>query len=178
MPVDPILVVDDDDALRATLVEALGSLPVEITTAETGQQAQKKLVERRFAVVVTDLVMKDVDGFEVLKTAVERHPFCRVVMLTGHGSREVAVEAMQKGATYYIEKPVDLAELRTKVNKCLEEHQRDLAFEDLRSRVSGDYILEGIVGQDPKLLRVMEVVRQIAPTNASVLILGPSGTGK
>ncbi len=99
MPVDPILGVDDDDALRATLVEALGALPVEITTAETGQQAQKKLVERRFAVVVTDLVMKDVDGFEVLKTAVERHPLCRVVMLTGHGSLEVAVEAMQKGAT-------------------------------------------------------------------------------
>jgi two-component system response regulator HydG len=178
MAVDPILVVDDDDALRGTLVEALEHLPVEITTAVTGQQARQALQERRFAVVITDLVMKDVDGFDVLRTAIEHYPSCRVVMLTGHGSREIAVEAMQKGATYYIEKPVDLAELRTKVQKCLEEHQKDMAFEDLRGHLSRDSGLQGIIGQDPKVLRVMEVVRQIAPTNASVLILGASGTGK
>ncbi len=178
MAVDPILVVDDDDALRATLVEAMEPLPVEITAATTGLEAQERLQKRRFAVVVTDLVMKDVDGFAVLKTALERHPYCRVVMLTGHGSREVAVEAMQKGATYYIEKPVDLAELRTKVQKFLDEHQKDMAFEDLRSQVSRDSGLEGIIGHDPKLERVLAVVRQIAPTGASVLILGAAARAR
>jgi two-component system response regulator HydG len=102
----------------------------------------------------------------------------RVIMLTGHGSREVAVEAMEKGATYYVEKPVDLKELRTKVQRSREEHARELAYEDLRSQVDRTYGIEGIIGQDPKVVRVLDVVRQIAPTNASVLILGESGTGK
>jgi len=90
----------------------------------------------------------------------------------------VAVDAMQKGATYYIEKPVDLVELRTKVSKCLEEHQKDLAYEDLRNRMDRELGIEGIIGQDPKIRRVLQIIRQIAPTDASVLILGGSGTGK
>jgi two-component system response regulator HydG len=175
---DPILLVDDDDALREALSAALEPLPVEIETAASGAEAVELLRHRSFAVVVTDLVMKDVDGFAVLEAAKRRHQPCRVVMLTGHGSREVAVQAMQEGATYYIEKPIDLAELRTKVSKCLEWHRRDLEFEDLRSRVARDEGIQGIVGQDPKMVRLIEAVRQIAPTNASVLVLGESGTGK
>ncbi len=175
---DPILLVDDDDALRDALSSALESLPVEIETAGTGKEAIERLRHRAFAVVVTDLVMKDVDGFAVLDEAKKRHQPCRVVMLTGHGSREVAVQAMQQGATYYIEKPIDLAELRTKVSKCLEWHRRDLEFEDLRSRFAREQGVQGIIGQDPKMIRLIEVIRQIAPTNASVLILGESGTGK
>jgi two-component system, NtrC family, response regulator HydG len=175
---DPILIVDDDDNLRETMAEALASLPVEITTADSGQAAVEEIEKRSFAVVVTDLVMKDRDGFDVLEHSKQRHSAGRVIMLTGHGSREVAVDAMQKGATYYIEKPVDLQELRTKVGKCLEEHKKDLAYEDLRNRVDREYGIEGIIGQDPKVLRVLQIVRQIAPTDASVLILGASGTGK
>ncbi len=175
---DPILVVDDDDALRESLQAALESLPVEITTAAGGQEALQRLQERHFAVVVTDLVMRDRDGFAVLQAAKDRHPACRVVMLTGHGNREVAVQAMEQGASYYIEKPVDLKELRTKVEKCLEEHRKEVAYEDLRGQLDRSYGIEGIVGQDPKMQRVLDVVRQIAPTSASVLILGPSGTGK
>jgi two-component system response regulator HydG len=175
---DPILLVDDDDALRETLREALEPLDVEITTALSGGAALERLAEASFAVVVTDLVMKDVDGFAVLAAAKERHAPTRVVMLTGHGSREVAVRAMQQGATYYIEKPLDLAELRTKVVKCLEEYRKDIEYAELRQQVERQYGLEGIIGQDRKVLRLLDVVRQIAPTNASVLILGESGTGK
>jgi two-component system response regulator HydG len=178
MTTDPILVVDDDDALRQSLVAALETLPVEITEAATGRQALDLLEQRRFAVVVTDLVMRDVDGFAVLDAARKAHGPCKVVMLTGHGSRDVAVQAMERGATYYVEKPVDLSDLRTKVRKCLEDHRKDLAYEDLRGQVQRTWGIEGIIGQDPRMQRVLDVVRQIAPTNASVLILGPSGTGK
>ena len=115
MSIDPILVVDDDDNLRQTLVAALESLPVEITEADSGRAAVEILKNRRFAVVVTDLVMKDLDGFAVLQAARDNYANSRVVMLTGHGSRDVAVQAMEKGATYYVEKPVDLKDLRTKV---------------------------------------------------------------
>jgi len=175
---DPVLVVDDDDALREALAAALASLPVEITTAAGGAEALQILKDRRFAAVVTDLVMKGTDGFAVLKAAKDGYPACRVVMLTGHGSRDVAVAAMEQGATYYVEKPVDLSDLRAKVKRCLEDHQKDVAYEDLRGQLQRTYGIEGIVGQDPKMQRVLDVVRQIAPTAASVLILGPSGTGK
>ncbi|MCB9877201.1 MAG: sigma-54-dependent Fis family transcriptional regulator [Planctomycetes bacterium] len=175
---DPILIVDDDDNLRETLVAALEALPVDITTASGVQAAQALLAQRRFAVVVTDLVMKDGDGFAVLTAAREHYPNCRIVMLTGHGSRDVAVQAMERGATYYVEKPVDLADLRAKVRKSLEDHQKDVAYDDLRGQMDAVYGIEGIVGQDPKMQRVLSLVRQIAPTDASVLILGPSGTGK
>ncbi|MHC4514357.1 MAG: sigma-54-dependent transcriptional regulator [Planctomycetota bacterium] len=175
---DPILIVDDDDNLRETMADALSSLPVEITTAASGQAALNEIERRRFAVVVTDLVMKDKDGFDVLQHSKRRHQLGRVIILTGHGSREVAVHAMQEGATYYIEKPVDLQELRTKVAKCLEEHRKDIAYEDLCSRVDQEYGITGIIGQDPKITRVLQIVRQIAATDASVLILGSSGTGK
>ncbi len=175
---DPILIVDDDDNLRETLVAALEALPVDITTASGVVAAQALLAQRRFAVVVTDLVMKDGDGFAVLSAAREHYANCRIVMLTGHGSRDVAVQAMERGATYYVEKPVDLADLRAKVRKSLEDHQKDVAYDDLRGQMDAVYGVEGIVGQDPKMQRVLALVRQIAPTNASVLILGPSGTGK
>ena len=175
----PILLVDDDDALRETIRDALEALPVEIETAASGGEAVERLAQRTYAVVVSDLVMKDVDGIQVLAEAKRRHQPRHVVILTGHGSRETAVQAMQEGATYYVEKPVDLAELRTKVGKCLEEYERDIHYLELRGRVAADYGgIEGIVGQDPKMVRLLEVVRQIAPTHASVLILGESGTGK
>ena len=178
MSIDPILVVDDDDNLRQTLVAALESLPVEITEADSGRAAVEILKNRRFAVVVTDLVMKDLDGFAVLQAARDNYANSRVVMLTGHGSRDVAVQAMEKGATYYVEKPVDLKDLRTKVKKCLEDHQKDLRYEDMRGQLERSFGIDGIVGQDPRMRRVLDTVRQIAPTAASVLILGESGTGK
>jgi two-component system response regulator HydG len=175
---DPILVVDDDDALRESLVEALEVLPVEITAAGGGAAAVALLAERRFAVVVTDLVMKGTDGFAVLAAAKQNYPNCRVVMLTGHGSRDVAVQAMEQGATYYVEKPVDLGDLRAKVKKSLEDHQKDVAYDDLRGQLEATWGIQGIVGQDPRMQKVLALVRQIAGTAASVLILGPSGTGK
>jgi two-component system, NtrC family, response regulator HydG len=175
---NPILVVDDDDALREVLSEALESLPVEITVASSGKEAVELIAQRRFAVVVTDLVMKGTDGFAVLDAAKSSYGNCRVVMLTGHGSRDVAVQAMERGATYYVEKPVDLNDLRAKVRKSLEDHEKDVAYDDLRGQLERAYGIEGIVGQDPKMQRVMALVRQIAGTAASVLVLGASGTGK
>ncbi|MGE0141734.1 MAG: sigma-54-dependent transcriptional regulator [Planctomycetota bacterium] len=174
----PVLLVDDDDVLRSTLADALEPLPIEVDLADSGKTALSMLAERTYAVVVTDLVMRDVDGFAVLSEAKRRMAHCRVVMLTGHGSREVAVEAMQRGATYYIEKPVDLTELRTKVQKCLEEHQKDVDYDDLRARVDRESGIRAIVGKDPKVIRLLETVRQIASTNASILVRGESGTGK
>ena len=173
-----ILVVDDDDNLRDTLVQALDTGSLTVVAAGSGADALRRLQEQEFGVIVTDVVMPAPDGFEVLRDARARYPNCRVIMLTGQGSRDLALQAMQLGASYYIEKPVDLHELRTKVAKCLEDHNKDVEFDALRSQVDRSYGFEGIVGQDPKVIRIVDVLRQIAPTNASVLILGESGTGK
>src|SRR5688572_15182672 len=109
-----ILVVDDDDPLRETLVQALETGAFDVVSAASGAEGLRRLQEREFSVVVTDVVMRAPDGFEVLKETRARYPHCRVIMLTGQGSRDLAVQAMQLGATYYIEKPIDLHELRTK----------------------------------------------------------------
>ena len=178
MTIDPILIVDDDDNLRESLAAALEVLPVEITAAKNGEEAVALLGKRRFAVVVTDLKMHGTDGFAVLSAAKENYSNCRVVMLTGHGGREVAVQAMEQGASYYVEKPVDLGELRAKVKRSLEDHGKDVAYDELRGQVEATFGIDGIVGQDPRMQRVLALVRQIASTAASVLILGSSGTGK
>ncbi|MCA8973510.1 MAG: sigma-54-dependent Fis family transcriptional regulator [Planctomycetes bacterium] len=178
MTTDPILIVDDDDALRESLGAALEVLPVEINEAGNGDEAVELLGRRRFAVVVTDLKMQGTDGFAVLAAAKDNYPNCRVIMLTGHGGREVAVQAMEQGASYYVEKPVDLGELRAKVKRSLEDHGKDVAYDDLRGQMERTFGIEGIVGQDPRMQRVLALVRQIASTAASVLILGSSGTGK
>jgi two-component system response regulator HydG len=181
----PILVVDDDDALRETIVDVLEVLGHPIEQADSAAAAIARMDERvsqgvdGYAVVVTDLVMAgEGDGFGVLEKARTADDATRIVMLTGHGSREAAVQAMQKGATYYIEKPIDLAELRTKVEKCREEHARAVEFRELREQVRARTGVARIIGQDPRMMRVFDTIKQVAPTNATVLILGESGTGK
>ncbi|MFQ5506374.1 MAG: response regulator, partial [Planctomycetota bacterium] len=104
-----ILIVDDDEAHAEVCAEALAGKVDKISMATSGEEGMRQLREGpEFAVVLTDLVMRDADGFKVLESARRRNPSTKVLMLTGHGSREVAVKAMQEGALYYLEKPVDL----------------------------------------------------------------------
>jgi two-component system response regulator HydG len=173
-----VLVVEDDAAHADAVADALGALDVEVVLADTGEKGVERLRTQAFPVVITDLVMTGVDGFAVLTQALAADPTCRVILLTGHGNRDVAVRAMEEGATYYIEKPANLAELRTKVQKSIEGWARDREYADLRRQVDRQYRLEGIIGRDPAMQRIIDVVMQVAPTHAGVLILGESGTGK
>ncbi|PIE25134.1 MAG: sigma-54-dependent Fis family transcriptional regulator [Planctomycetota bacterium] len=173
------LIVDDDVGHSEVLAEALERRGLEIRRVDSGKEAVQILGDGpEFAVVLTDLVMHEVDGFDVLEAARKRDPATQVLMLTGHGSREVAVEAMEKGALYYLEKPVDLGELRAKVDRALEAWERErqvLALKSDMQKISG---LSGIIGRAPSMIRMVETIQQIATTQASVLILGESGTGK
>ncbi len=174
-----ILIVDDDEAHAKVLVEALGPLGFEAETSTTGEEAVRKLEEERpFSLVLTDLVMQGVDGFAVLEAAKLRDPATQVLILTGHGGREIAVKAMQQGALYYLEKPADLAELRAKVQRAAEAFDREKAYQDLKRDLANLQGIEGIVGRDSRMVRVVELISQVAPTQASVLVLGESGTGK
>ena len=174
-----ILIVDDDRAHAEVCAEALEPLGYQPTIADSGAEGIRMLeAGEDYAVVMTDLVMRDRDGFAVLEAAKRQAPAATVLMLTGHGNREVAVQAMEQGALYYLEKPVDLDELRTKVRKAFEAQAKSRAYDELKrdmSRVTG---LSEIKGRAPQITRLVELINQVAPTRASVLIRGESGTGK
>ncbi len=173
-----ILVVEDDEALASTLSEAIATRDYEteyITSAAKALEAMRKTV---WDVVVTDIVLKDGDGFQVLEAARSRRPPSQVIMITGHGSKDIAVRALREGAAYYLEKPIDFDELLTKVAKAIQGRKREMEAEELRRQVDKAYGFEGIIGKSRGMQRIYDVLWQIAPTEATVLIRGESGTGK
>lgn len=174
-----ILIVDDDQAHAEVCAEALETMGVRPTIAHSGAEGIRILNESDgFAAVLTDLVMRGDDGFAVLEAAKANDPSTTVIMLTGHGNREVAVQAMEQGALYYLEKPVDLDELRTKVRKAIETYSRAVEYDELKRDISRVTGLSEIKGRAPQIVRLVELINQVAPTQASVLIRGESGTGK
>ena len=174
-----VLIVDDDQGHAEVVGEVLEGEGFEVRLAESGEEGLRLIRdEDACALVLTDLKMRDVDGFAVLEAAKSKDPSTVVLMLTGHGGRDVAVKAMKEGALYYLEKPVELDELRTKVAKALEIQERDREYLMLKNDLARRHGIEGFIGRSPQILRIVDLVHQIAPTQASVLILGESGTGK
>ncbi len=173
-----VLIIDDDVAHGDALAQALERVPCACDAVASGREGLDRLAEQGYDLVVTDLVMSDVDGMEVLVQAKKRHPDTEVILVTGYATVENAVVAMQKGAATYLRKPVNLEELRAVVRNTLERQhlRRDNAA--LRQQLDQRYGFENIVGNTPRVLRLLETLRQIAPTNATVLIYGESGTGK
>jgi len=173
-----ILIVEDDRPQADAMSEALERLGHHCVVVTEPRRGLDLLQDNGFDLVVTDLVMHEVDGMQVLREAKENDPATEVIVVTGHGSIETAVAAMQAGATDYITKPLNLGELRDRVEKALEHRRLLLRTEQLSAQLDERFGFEGIVGQSPAIRRVVQTCRQIAPTDATVLIEGESGTGK
>jgi DNA-binding NtrC family response regulator len=173
-----VLLVDDDERLRAAAGKVLAIGGHHVITAASGQEALEKLKQNAIALVVSDLRLPDLDGIILLKRAREFLPEVEVVMITGHGSVEKAVEAMRLGAYDFIEKPLDSAALLKTVAKALEKQR--LASENrlLRHQLQQRQGAEAFIGNSPPMRTVKQLIRQIASTNVNVLIQGESGTGK
>jgi DNA-binding NtrC family response regulator len=173
-----ILIVDDEKNTREGLKWSLEDAGYRCMTAEDGERALRLLDEEDFDLVITDLKMPGIDGMELLRRIKRDDPAVEVIMLTAHGTIETAVAAMEQGAAHYQTKPVDLKELRVKVDQAL--GRRDLAIEnrDLRAMVDKRAGLENVIGVSPAMERVFQAVRQVAPSRATALIQGESGTGK
>jgi DNA-binding NtrC family response regulator len=177
-----ILVADDEKNSREGcaqfLVSAFGADTVQVEVAEDGLSALKKIGESTFDLLITDIRMPYVDGMELLKRSREKQPSTEVIVLTGHGTIEMAVEAMRLGATDYLQKPVNLDELELVVRRILD--QRNLLSENeyLRAKLRERGGFREMVGASDAMKRVFEEVQKIAPTKATVLITGESGTGK
>jgi len=173
-----ILVVDDEKNTREGLRWALEPTKADISLAADGEQALVRLGHGPVDLVISDLKMPKVDGMELLTHVREEFPDTDFVVLTGHGTVETAVTAMKAGAFDYLIKPVNIDELQLLVERVFE--QKDLKQENqrLRREVNEKYGFDAIVGHSLAMENVFEKIRQVAPTRATVLIQGETGTGK
>ena len=173
-----ILIVDDDEAHAEALADGLELDEHFCKIAVSGSEAVERIKEETFDAVLTDLVMHDVSGLEVLDECRRVQPDAVVLLVTGHGSVETAVEAMRNGAADYISKPVNLGELRTKLPRAVAAVRDRKANVELRRQLDKRFGFESIIGRSPQMQRIFDVLGQVASTTATVLILGESGTGK
>lgn len=166
-----ILLIDDHEATRETISEVLEDAGHTVHTAENRARAEKVLEERDYDLVLTDLKLPDGTGMQILERSKSLQPATPVVMITGHGSIENAVEATRLGAYEYLTKPVDLNRLRVIVTNALH-------LVDLERKVERAGALDSLVGQSAAIRQVKDLINQVAQTDVTVLIQGESGTGK
>ncbi|MCX8007778.1 MAG: sigma-54 dependent transcriptional regulator [Coriobacteriia bacterium] len=173
-----VLIVDDEKNMRWVLGEALRSAGYETVEAADGKEALAAVADAPPDLMVLDHKMPAPDGMEVLKRVRAKGLTFPIIMLTAHGNVQTAVEAMKAGATEYLTKPFDLEELKLVIEKALRTGDLAAEVERLRAEVGKEYDVEGIVAGSAKMLSVLETVKKVAPTNATVMIYGESGTGK
>ncbi len=173
-----VLVVDDEKNMRWVLAQALEAEGFEVIQAVDGKEALAAVAETEPDVMVLDHRMPRPDGMEVLRRLRAGGSSFPIIMLTAHGNVVQAVEAMKAGASEYLTKPFDLEELKLAIEKALAVRDLSAEVERLREELGKEYDVEGIVAADQGMMQVIESVRKVAPTNATVMIYGESGTGK
>lgn len=177
-PPAEVLIVDNDHAHAETVAESLERVGCHCHVATSGQQGARLIEETPFDVVVTDLVMNDIDGLGILSHSKADQPDAEVILMTGHGTVPSAVEAMRSGAFNYLLKPLDVGQLRATVMKAVESSRLRQTNLELKRRLDEKFGFEGVIGDSPQMRDVIERLKRIAPTYASVLIQGQTGTGK
>jgi len=173
-----ILLVDDHKPFRDSLAKILAGEGFRVWPANDGEEALEILRHEFVNLVLTDLKMPKMDGVELLKVAKTIRPEVEVILITGYGTVDTAVTAMKDGAFDYIQKPFKPREIIKLVRKALEKQSLVLENRLLQERLKDFQKFEKIVGRSPAMKRVLEIVAQVAPSSATVLIQGESGTGK
>ena len=173
-----VLIVDNDGPHAQAVAESLTRVGYECTVATSGAEGARLIERDGFDMVITDLMMNDVGGLEILARAKDDLPDAEVILVTGHGTIPSAVQAMQQGAFNYLLKPLDLGQLRAVAEKASESVRLKRTNAELNRRLDEKFGFEGVVGSSAKMNEVISLLKRIAPTNASVLIQGETGTGK
>ncbi len=173
-----ILLVDDDEAFRVVMAGELSHRGFNVTTAKNGQEALTQLGASQPDVVLLDIQLPDISGLEVLKGAGNVSPGSEIIMLTGHGSMDTAIESIRAGAFDYVSKPCPLDELEVRIQRALERQslsRRTTVLErGLTPRDPGDWI----VGNSPEFRKLLELAERVALSDSTVLITGETGSGK
>lgn len=170
-----ILLIDDEKAIRYTLREILEHEGYEIDEAGDGKEALQKLQDNHFDLALCDIKMPGMDGIEVLEQAKGSGNEAAFIMISAHGTIEVAVEATKKGAFDFLTKPPDLNRLLISVRNALDKTELVKETKVLRKKVEGKW---DIIGESDAIHKVKETIKKVAPTDARVLITGPNGSGK
>jgi DNA-binding NtrC family response regulator len=173
-----ILIVDDETAQREMLAGFLKKQGFEVATASGGRDALGRNADFFAPLAVTDMKMPDMDGLELLSKLREANPFIQVIMLTAYGTVETAVEAMRRGAFGYLTKPVNLEELLINLKKAAEQNRLVTENDLLRRTMSDMADIPEMIGDSPEMMKVRSLISRVAPSDSSVLLNGPSGSGK
>lgn len=170
-----ILVIDDERSIRNTLSDILGLEGHKVEVAEDGEQGFRKASETKFDAVFCDIKMPKMDGMEVLAKLHDSFPELPIVMISGHGDIDTAVESIKKGAFDYIQKPLDLNRMLVTLRNALDRSTLVTETKTLKKKVNSKYKM---IGETPEMKKVKEMIDRVAPTDARVLITGSNGTGK
>jgi DNA-binding NtrC family response regulator len=170
-----ILIIDDEKAIRKTLSEILSFEGYKIDEASDGEEGLKKFRERNYDVVLCDIKMPKIDGIEFLQKAGETNPDIPVIMISGHGNIETAVEAVKTGAYDYISKPPDLNRLLITIRNAMDKSNLVSEAKVLKKRVNR---VQEMIGHSAPIMKIRETIDKVAHTEARVMITGDNGVGK
>ncbi|HZJ59034.1 MAG TPA: sigma-54 dependent transcriptional regulator [Chitinophagaceae bacterium] len=170
-----ILIIDDEKAIRKTLSEILSFEGYKIDEASDGEEGLKKFRERNYDVVLCDIKMPKIDGIEFLQKAGESNPDVPVIMISGHGNIETAVEAVKTGAYDYISKPPDLNRLLITIRNAMDKSNLVSEAKVLKKKVNR---VQEMIGHSAPIMKIRETIDKVAPTEARVMITGENGVGK
>jgi DNA-binding NtrC family response regulator len=173
-----VLIIDDEVAIRESLETLLEFEGYSVESAETGEDGLARLSERSFDLVLLDFALPDRNGLEILGDIRARDSHLAVIMITAYGTLDNAVRAMQQGATNFIQKPWDNEKLLADVRAAVARRRVEEENEQLKRALKQRYSFEHIVGKSDSMLKIFDLVGQVAPSRSTVLIQGESGTGK
>ncbi len=173
-----VLIVEDDDAMRDLLVEEISDAGFEVLSAPDGRAGVDVVLGTRVDLIITDLRMPDLDGFDLIRDVQATRSAPHIVMITAFGSIETAIKAVKLGAFDYITKPFEIEELVLVADKALKDRELHKHIEHLQREVEGKYRFGNIVGESKEMQDVLNLVTRISTSDAFVLITGESGTGK
>ncbi|HCL05024.1 MAG TPA: response regulator, partial [Chitinophagaceae bacterium] len=170
-----ILIIDDERAIRNVLKDILGNEGFKVEEAADGEEGLKKFTSGTYDVVLCDIKMPKLDGIEFLQKVTELNTDTPVIMISGHGNIETAVDAVKKGAYDYISKPPDLNRLLITIRNAMDRTNLVQETKVLKRKVSK---VQEIIGESEAILRIKETIEKVAPTDARVLVTGENGSGK
>jgi DNA-binding NtrC family response regulator len=183
LPAEPslqrVLIAEDSETSQRELRKLIeASLEVQVDTVSNGTEALQALLERNYSIVVTDLNMPGVSGMELIEELHKRGLSVTVIVTTGHGSIDTAVQAMQLGAFDFLTKPIDVQHLLLILQRALEQRRLRDEILSLRQQLRGRYSFHQVVSKNPRMHAIFELIANVAPTSSTVLIEGETGTGK
>ena len=170
-----ILIIDDEKAIRKTLTEILSFEGYKVDEAADGEEGLKKFRDKTYDLVLCDIKMPKLDGIEFLQKAGEVNPDVPIIMISGHGNIETAVEAVKKGAYDYISKPPDLNRLLITIRNAMDKSSLVTETKVLKRKVSR---VQEMIGESAPIKKIKETIEKVAPTDARILITGENGVGK